>query len=97
MHVPTPPTHSPIPTHTQASGTSHRGIIIASSHVGCKGWDGDISGEAEDFGDCDHLDVSDAQEIIMQPSRSYLANATMVHEVMLAESDQFRTFVRLSL
>ena len=88
-HIPVPPTHG--------ISSIGGGVILASSHIGCKAWEGDIKGQAKLFGDCDHLDVRGTTETTLQSNTCYLGNGTMLHEAISAAENQNRTFVRLSM
>ena len=85
----------PIPGHRpRAIGG---GMLLAASHIGCKGYRGTIDGWPEMYGDCDHLNVEQTEVVELQSNVVYLANATMVHETIGAACEQDRQFVRLSM
>ena len=73
------------------------GIVLASSHVGCKAYEGDFNDSPAFGGDCAHIDVSSAKQSVLQPHRVYIGNISMVHETTPAQEDQNRTVVRLIL
>jgi hypothetical protein len=73
------------------------GILLASTHTGCKAYSGTVEGNPAKGGDCSHLDLSATDELIMKPSHAYFGNVTMIHESLPTEADQERTVCRIIL
>ena len=79
-------------------GGSKGGFIVASSHAGCRGWNGSFVGQPVGCGDCDHLrpQVSDEDAIVMLAGRAYWCNPTALHETIEHEEETARQFIRIS-
>jgi hypothetical protein len=78
---------------------ARNGMLLVSSHAGCRGWHQDFGGAPGEDGDCSHLaDQCDPlAEVVMQPGVVYHCNPTAVHESMLMTQDTARQFCRLSM
>lgn len=73
------------------------GIILASDQVGCKAYEGELTGGINDGGDCSNMDLSGTKASVLQPNQVYVGNVTMAHETMPATETHNRTFIRLTL
>jgi hypothetical protein len=80
-------------------GWGARGMLVAASHVGCRGWSQMFHGHAGPNGDSEHLrwECDPASEIIMQAGEVYWCGPTAVHESLPMKVDVRRQFVRLSM
>lgn len=74
------------------------GMLTVSSHIGCRAWAQDFSGEPEEEGNCEHLRgqlTSDGT--LLTPGVVYWLGALCVHESTPQPSPVRRQFVRLSM
>ncbi len=80
-------------------GWGARGMLVAASHVGCRGWAQTFCGEARANGDCEHLrsECDPAKEVTMHAGEIYWCGPTAVHESLPMTADTRRQFVRLSM
>jgi hypothetical protein len=76
---------------------SKRGMLVASSRVGCRGWHQEFDGAPGKNGDCSHLAEQCSVETVMQAGRVYWCSPLVVHESMPMAETGPRTFVRLSM
>lgn len=72
-------------------------LVLASNVEACRAWKGLYEGDAANGGDCDHIDRSKMEEIILKPYTSYQGNVTMLHESLPMPFDCQRTLVRLNI
>ncbi len=81
-------------------GYGKNGMMMVSSHVGCRAWDVDITGWAgpKSDGDCSHVSqyLRDKDSLIMKPNRAYWCGPMMVHEAIPMKENTKRSFVRVS-
>jgi hypothetical protein len=73
------------------------GIILASSVIGCRAYDGIWQGEPGEGGDCSHIDLSNLSPVLMLPAQVYAGNVNMLHESLPMGADCLRTVVRLNV
>lgn len=75
------------------------GMYLASSHIGCQGWDQVFDGYPEADGDCVHLapQCQEESKIIMQPGGVYWCGHLAVHEALPMVEKTKRQFVRISM
>jgi hypothetical protein len=72
-------------------------IILASDLSACRSLLGTFEGEPGVGGDCHHLDISGAEEVVYASHRAYSGNVTNLHESMVIPFDCVRTVVRLNV
>ena len=74
-------------------------VLVAASHVGCRGWAQTFRGEARPNGDCELLrsECDPAREVTMQAGEVYWCGPMAVHESLPLAKDARRQFVRLSM
>lgn len=109
-HVPNPPGHKSIqmsghtPTHwsnnngwADAALDAPEAIILATDITSAIAYRGKWSGTIGDMGDCNHIDVSRMEHVIMQANTVFAGNAAMLHESTPVFHDCFRTVVRLNV
>lgn len=72
-------------------------LILASNIQASRAWNGFYDGEPLPGGDCDHIDVSNLEEIILKPDTVYRGNVTMLHQSLPMPFDGYRTLVRLNV
>lgn len=92
------PNGRPGPWGGGGGGWGARGMTMVSSHVGCVGYNQIFSGQPGTNGDCSHLEsqLSDADEIVLQPSTVYWCGPLAVHRAIPMEVDTYRQFCRVS-
>ena len=73
------------------------GIVLASDHIGCKAFLGELAGDIGEGGDCSSMDLSSAKTCLLMPHQIYIGNSSLVHKSIPAAKTQNRTFVRLTL
>lgn len=75
------------------------GMLVAASHVGCRGWDQHFEGHAGSNGDCAHLTslCRKEAEIIMEAGSVYWCNSLAVHEALPMPQITRRQFIRISM
>ena len=74
------------------------GMILLSSHTGCRGWDQEFEGFPDANGDCEHLreQCRDDESIVFEANHAYYCLPLTVHESLPMKSDTYRQFLRLS-
>lgn len=74
------------------------GMLLASTHIGCRAWLQTFKGWPRPNGDCSHLtnQCSWMSEILMQPGWVYWCGPMTVHEGISMKHDTRRQLVRLS-
>ena len=80
-------------------GWGKNGMLVAASHVGCRGWAKTFIGDAGNNGDCEHLreQCDDKDAIIMEAGEVYWCGPLAVHESTPILDDCARQFVRVSM
>ena len=78
-------------------GYGARGLVCASTHVGCRAWDQAFWGSAGKDGDCEHLRPQCGKAIYLQPNVAYAMGGLTVHESVPVQGDCRRQFIRVSL
>lgn len=75
------------------------GMIVAASHVGCRGWAQVFAGAPGPDGDCSHLSQQARAEacVTMAAKRMYWCGPLALHESIPLSSAARRQFVRLSM
>jgi hypothetical protein len=75
------------------------GMILASSHLGCRGWDQEFVGVPGPDGDCSHLkdQCNPGKEILMQPEEVYWCGHLGVHEAIPMKKKTPRQLIRISM
>lgn len=83
---------------TPAGAWARRGMVLVSSHYGCRGWAQDFEGYPGPNGVCEHLEdqLDPSSEIKMLANHAYWCDALAVHESMPMTEDTFRQLVRVS-
>lgn len=76
---------------------ARRGMILASSHVGCRGWNGTYAGTPGADGECDDIAVPTRDEVVMQPGVAYRCAPTAIHESLPMRTDTMRQLCRVSM
>lgn len=84
---------------TSAPWRERRGMIVAASHVGCRGWHQAFVGFPGSNGDCAHLAAQreSAKEVVMRANQAYWCAPLAVHESLPVPVDVRRQFVRISM
>lgn len=82
--------------HKLSYETETGGMLIASTHVGCKGWVGEFDGIPGIGGDCSHISLPD-NGFLLKPNLVYYGNSQFVHESLTQETDVERVLVRITL
>jgi hypothetical protein len=70
-------------------------MLIASSHKGCKGWNGTFDGNPGIGGDCSHIDLNGG--FILKPNMIYYGNSQWIHESLPLEEEIHRNLIRITL
>lgn len=78
-------------------GYGASGMYMASSHVGCRVWLGEIPGEPGPDGDCSHLELDPDAAQILQPRSLWWCDSLCVHEAIPMAEDTKRQFMRISM
>lgn len=80
-------------------GYAANGMLVAASHLGCRGWAQEFSVDAGPNGDCEQLraELDPVAEVQMLAGNVYWCNPTAVHESISMMDDVERQFVRLSM
>ncbi|MFA5935752.1 MAG: hypothetical protein WC787_02790 [Patescibacteria group bacterium] len=80
-------------------GWGAKGMIIASSHLGCRAYSQEFRGWPKPNGDCAHLaeQCDPGCEVPMVGGHAYWLEPLTVHEPLLLESTTRRQFVRISM
>jgi hypothetical protein len=80
-------------------GYASSGMVVASSHTGCRAWGGIIDAWPGPNGDCEHMRglLRDEDAIDLRGGRAYRLNPSAVHEAIPLQRVTHRQFVRLSL
>ena len=69
-------------------------VIIASSEIGCRVWDGVFDGEPKSDGDLSHLDLDEGE--ILPANVGFYLSADCVHESIIQLKPIKRTFLRIA-
>jgi hypothetical protein len=79
-------------------GYASRGMYVASTHPGCRAWDGVFQGAPGKDGDCEHLrsQLRGPGELMAKFGVYWCGNLA-VHESIPMPKDCFRQFVRVSM
>ena len=72
-------------------------VILASDVGGCRAFVGILEGTPGPEGQCDHIDLSGAREVVFHAGRAYRGTVTTVHEALPIAVRTQRTVVRLNL
>jgi hypothetical protein len=70
-------------------------VIVASSVIGCRAWQGKFEGEPKSDGDLSHLDLGEGE--ILPANFGFLLSPDCIHESMIQENIVQRTFLRIAL
>lgn len=75
------------------------GMLLASSHVGCRAWAQEFTGWPDNDGGCAHLiaQCDSRREIVMQPNTIYWCGHFGVHEPLPMAEKTSRQVVRVSM
>lgn len=73
------------------------GTLIISDINGCRGWTGNYSGKPTQGGNCEHIDLSEMDTILMEPNYLYWMNSTAIHESIPIEGHRMRSLIRITL
>lgn len=82
--------------HLIAYESNTGGLLIASTHPACKGWNGLFEGRPSTGGDCAHINIT-GNGFIMNPNVIYYGNSQFLHESVPVDKDVHRTLVRITL
>lgn len=77
-------------------GWGASGMLLVSSHVGCRAWSQSITGSPKPNGDCEHLRDQCGVATDLQPGSVYKFGPMTLHESVGVNADCKRQFVRLS-
>lgn len=105
------PSHGPAPRHSgistkgrwdnnnwaHADFSEPEGILLASDIQACRAFKGSYTGMPKEGGDYSHLDLSQLEEVILEPGRVYAGNVNMLHETLPVSQACTRTLVRLNV
>lgn len=80
-----------------ASFKTDEAIILASNVSASRGFEGIFQGPIGDMGKCEHLDIRDMKEVIMDANKVYVGNVTFLHETTMVKQDCYRSLVRLNV
>ena len=61
------------------------GIILASNHEACLGWNGEYEGLPKVGGDCSHIELDDP--FLLEKNKVYYGNNHFIHESLPVEGD----------
>lgn len=70
-------------------------VIVASSVMGCRVWEGIFDGIPMNNGDLSHLKLPEGR--VLPANEGFLFSPDCVHESMVQERDVERTFIRIAL
>lgn len=75
------------------------GMVVASSHMGCRAWNQEFAGYPGPDGECAHLaeQCDPAHEVPMMAGRAYWCGGLAVHEPLPLPVETRRQFVRISM
>lgn len=73
------------------------GMIIASTYAACRAWVGDFTGEPDQGGNCEAIDLTGMDSFLLKPNTLYLANSTCIHESIPIMEKVKRQLFRLTL
>jgi hypothetical protein len=75
------------------------GMLLASSHLGCRAWDQDFIGLPGPDGDCSHLSgqCDPDREILMRAGEAYWCGHLGVHEAIPMKERTARQLIRISM
>lgn len=74
-------------------------MYVLASHIGSRGWVGEIDAEQGEEGNCEHLRglLASLCPVSLEPHTLYWCNSTFIHETIPASGRQRRTFARVSM
>lgn len=72
-------------------------VIVASSAVGCRAWEGVFEGQPREDGDLSHIQDQLGEGVILPANVGFLLSGDCVHESMILQQDTKRTFLRIAL
>lgn len=75
------------------------GMLITSSHEGCRVWQGEYAGEPRQGGDCEHLrsQLAKMTNLLLEPFKLYWMNSTAIHESLPMPQTVRRSLLRITL
>ncbi len=75
------------------------GMLIVSSHQGCRAWNGEYDGEPRQGGDCEHLrsQLDKMANFLLEPFNLYWMNSTAIHESLPMIENVKRSLLRITL
>lgn len=78
--------------------SSEFGMVLASTHVGCRAWKQWFAGYPDANGDCAILkrQCDPSREVLMQANVAYWCGPLTVHEPLVMPQETKRQFIRLS-
>lgn len=83
---------------TEDELASPQGIILASSHLGCRAFTGEYSGSPKDDGDCSHITTYGLDVVDLEPGYAWVGDSMrMLHESIPLSMAVSRTVVRLNV
>lgn len=72
-------------------------LILASNFTSSRGFIGEYDGIIGEGGNCESIDVSHMDEIILQKDNVYISNVGFIHESLPVSEDVQRTLIRLNI
>lgn len=80
-------------------GKGGHGMVVISSHIGCRAWNKSYNGAPKMYGYCEHLrpQFPDDEALVLQPNIAYHMGGLTVHESIRVTERCQRQFVRLSM
>jgi len=84
--------------HKLSYETQTGGMLIASSHPACLGWNGIFDEKAKEGGDCSHIQNLNLKgQFLMKPNKVYYGTSQFIHESIPVEKEVKRTLIRITL
>lgn len=83
--------------HLEQYCANKGGMLIVSSYVSCKGWNGSFIGNPDQGGNCESIDLSNLESFLLEKNTLYWGNITFIHESLPVEKSIKRQLIRITL